>query len=85
LYIEFNEESGGKVPVIQITRQMPMTDYEAFITDFKRLLQQHGKARISKKVTNVPTELMLLYLIRHGATGLLTSDNSAAGQRDSNS
>ena len=79
MHIQFNEGNSGKVPVVHVKTQPPKTDYEDFITEFKRLLEQHGKPRRSKQVTNVPTDLVLHYLIRHGATTSFTSEHPIAG------
>jgi hypothetical protein len=75
--IKFKEENGGKVPVHHDKMLPPKSDYGDFITEFKRLLKRYGEPRKSKQVTNVPTKVLLLYLIRHGATRSFTNDGLA--------
>ena len=79
MHIQFNEENSAKMPVIHVNRQPAKADYEDFITEFKRLLEQHGKPRRNKQVTNVPTDLVLHYLIRLGATTSFRSEHPIAG------
>jgi hypothetical protein len=76
LHIQFKEEISAKVPVLQVNRYPERTDYEDFIIEFKRLLEQYPKPRRKKQLPIVPTDLVLIYLIRHGATISLTGDKS---------
>ena len=80
MHIHFNEEISGIVPVLQVNRPLERTDYEDFIIEFKRLLEHHQQPRRKKRASTVPTDLMILYLIRHGATISSTGDNSLLGK-----
>ena len=41
--IELNEESGGKILVIHVSGKLTKADYEHFVSEFERLVRQHGK------------------------------------------
>ena len=41
--IQLNEENGGKILVVRVSGKLVKTDYEDFVPEFERLLQQHGK------------------------------------------
>ena len=44
--IQFTEENGGKLLVIHVSGKLVKADYEHFVPEFERLLQQHGKLRL---------------------------------------
>jgi hypothetical protein len=68
------------VPVLQVNSPLERTDYEDFIIEFKRLLEHHQQPRRKKQASTAPIDLVLLYLIRHGATISSTGDNSILGK-----
>jgi hypothetical protein len=41
--IQFNEENGGKLLVVNVSGKLAKADYERFVPEFERLVQQHGK------------------------------------------
>src|ERR1039457_4317503 len=44
--IQFKEENGGKILVVHASGKLTAADYEGFVPEFGRLLQQHGKLRV---------------------------------------
>jgi hypothetical protein len=44
--IEVNEENGGKMLTLEVSGKLEKADYEHFVPEFERLIQQHGKIRI---------------------------------------
>jgi MFS superfamily sulfate permease-like transporter len=44
--IQFKEEDGGKILVIQVSGKLTKADYEHFVPEFDRLIEQHGKLRL---------------------------------------
>ena len=44
--IQLNEEDGGKILVVHISAKLTKADYEHFVPEFERLVQQHGKLRL---------------------------------------
>jgi hypothetical protein len=44
--IQFTEENGGKLLAIHVSGKLVKADYEHFVPEFERLLQQHGKLRL---------------------------------------
>lgn len=50
--IQFNEENGGKVLVIQIIGKVVKADYQHFVPAFERLVLQHGKLRVLFDMTD---------------------------------
>jgi len=41
--IQLNEENGGKVLTVHVIGKLEKADYEVFVPEFERLVQQHGK------------------------------------------
>lgn len=41
--IQLDEEDGGKVFVVHVSGKLSKEDYEYFVPEFERLVQQHGK------------------------------------------
>jgi len=44
--IQLNEENDGKILAIQVSGKLAKSDYERFVSEFERLVQQHGKLRV---------------------------------------
>ena len=44
--IEMNEENGSNILVIHVTGTLVKGDYGHFVTEFERLLQEHGRLRV---------------------------------------
>src|SRR5580698_3309724 len=44
--IQLNEENDGKILVVNISGKVVKTDYPNFVSEFERLLRQHGKLRV---------------------------------------
>jgi len=44
--IQFNEKNGGKILEVQVSGKLVHEDYQRFVPEFDRLLQQHGKLRL---------------------------------------
>ncbi len=44
--IHLNEENGGTILVVHITGKLVQADYGHFVSDFERLVRQHGKLRV---------------------------------------
>jgi hypothetical protein len=44
--IAMQEENGGRVLVIQVSEKLTKEDYEHFLPEVNRLIQQHGKISI---------------------------------------
>jgi hypothetical protein len=44
--VDLHEEVGGKVLFIKVVGELTTQDYEHFIPDVERLIEQHGKIRI---------------------------------------
>ncbi len=44
--IQLNEENGGRLLVVHVSGKLVKADYEQFVPEFERLLQQHGKLRV---------------------------------------
>lgn len=44
--IQLIEEAGGKVLAVHVTGKLGKADYEHFVPEFERLVQQHGKLRV---------------------------------------
>ena len=44
--LQLTEKSGGKVLEVQVQGKLTKEDYEAFVPEIERLIQQHGKLRI---------------------------------------
>ena len=44
--IQLNEEKDGTMLVVHVTGKLVKTDYEQFVPEFERLVQQHGKLRV---------------------------------------
>jgi len=44
--ILLNEENDGKILVVRVSGKLVAADYEHFVPEFDRLVQQHGKLRL---------------------------------------
>jgi len=44
--IKLNETNGGKVLEVQVTGKLAHEDYQHFVPEFERLLEQHRKIRV---------------------------------------
>ena len=44
--IRLNEENGGKVLAVSVSGKLAKADYEQFVPEFERLVQQHGPLRV---------------------------------------
>ena len=44
--IQFNEENGGKLLVVRASGKLAKEDYKKFVSEFERLVQEHGKLRV---------------------------------------
>jgi hypothetical protein len=44
--IQLNEENAGKTLVVHISGKLTKADYQHFVTEFERLVRQHGKLRV---------------------------------------
>ena len=44
--IQLKEENGGKVLVVHVSGKLEKGDYEHFVPEFERLVQQYGKLRV---------------------------------------
>ena len=50
--IQLNEESNGKLLIVQVSGKLSKEDYELFVPEFERLVQKHGKLRIFFDMTD---------------------------------
>jgi hypothetical protein len=50
--IQFKEENSGKLLVIHVNGKLIKADYEHFVPEFDRLIQQHGKLRLLFDMTD---------------------------------
>jgi hypothetical protein len=50
--IRLNEENGGKVLAVHVSGKLAKVDYEDFVPEFERLVQQHGKLRVLFDMTD---------------------------------
>jgi hypothetical protein len=44
--VELHEEAEGKVLVVTLTDKLTKADYQRFVPEVERLIQQHGKLRL---------------------------------------
>ena len=44
--IQLTEENGGKMLVVNLSGKLVKADYPGFVSEFERLLRQHGKMRV---------------------------------------
>jgi hypothetical protein len=44
--IQLNETNGGKVLEVQVSGKLAADDYQRFVPEFERLVQQHGKISV---------------------------------------
>lgn len=49
--IQLKEENGGKILVVHVSGKLVKADYERFLPEFERLVQQHGKLRVLFEMT----------------------------------
>jgi calcineurin-like phosphoesterase len=50
--IQFNEENGGKILVVNVSGKLVKADYEHFVPTFERLVRQHGKLSVLFDMTD---------------------------------
>ncbi len=50
--IQLKEENGGKLLVVHVSGKLVKADYESFVPEFDRLIQQHGKLRLLFDMTD---------------------------------
>jgi hypothetical protein len=51
--IELKEENAGKSIVIHVSGKLAKTDYPDFVSEFERLVRQHGKLRVLFDMTGL--------------------------------
>lgn len=44
--IEFNEQNGGQILIVQVTDRLSKEDYDLFVPEVERLIKQYGKVRM---------------------------------------
>jgi hypothetical protein len=44
--IQINEENGGRICIIHVSGELVSADYEHLISEFERLVAQHGQLRV---------------------------------------
>jgi hypothetical protein len=44
--IQLNEDNAGKLLIVHVSGKLAKADYEHFVPEFERLVQQHGKLRL---------------------------------------
>jgi hypothetical protein len=44
--IQLNEQPDGKILAVHVSGKLAKADYEHFVPEFERLVQQHGKLRV---------------------------------------
>ena len=50
--IRLSEKNGGKILVVHVSGKLITADYERFVPEFDRLVQQHGKLRLLFDMTD---------------------------------
>lgn len=50
--IQLNEENGGQLLAVHVSGTLAKEDYEYFVPEFERLVQQHGKLRLLFDMTD---------------------------------
>ena len=50
--IRISEENGGKIFAVHVSGKLAKADYELFVPEFERLVQQHGKMRMLFDMTD---------------------------------
>ncbi|MEO9124244.1 MAG: STAS/SEC14 domain-containing protein [Microcoleus sp.] len=50
--IQFKEENSGKLLVVDVTGKLTKTDYDHFVPEFDRLIQEYGKLRLLFDMTD---------------------------------
>ena len=50
--IQLNEENGGKLLAVGVSGKLAKADYEHFVPEFERLVQQHGKLSVLFDMTD---------------------------------
>ena len=50
--IQLNEENGGKLIAVHVSGKLTKEDYERFVPEFERLVQQVGKLRVLFDMTD---------------------------------
>ena len=50
--IQLKEEDGGKILVVHVSGKLTKADYEYFVPEFDRLIEQHSKLRVLFDMTN---------------------------------
>jgi hypothetical protein len=51
--IQLKEEDGGKILVVHVSDKLVKADYEYFVPEFDRLIEQHGKLRMLFDMTDL--------------------------------
>ena len=51
--IQLKEENDGKILVVHVKGKLVKADYEHFVPEFERLVQQHGKQRVMFDMTGL--------------------------------
>ena len=44
--VQLDEENGGKILVVHVSGKLAKADYEHFVSEFERLVRQHGKLQL---------------------------------------
>jgi hypothetical protein len=47
-----SEENGGKILEVRVSGKLSHDDYQHFVPEFERLMQQHGKIRVLFEMTD---------------------------------
>lgn len=50
--IKLTEENGGELPAVYVTGKLVVADYEQFVPEFERLLQEHGYLHVLFDMTD---------------------------------
>jgi len=50
--IQFNEEKGGKELAVHVSGKLTKADYPDFVSEFERLVRQHGHLRVLFDITD---------------------------------
>ena len=50
--VELHREIDGKLAVVQLSGKLTKEDYERFVPDFEKLIEQHGKIRVLFEMTD---------------------------------
>jgi len=50
--IQLDEEAAGKILVVHVSGKLTKADYDRFVPEFERLVNQHGKLRLLFEMTD---------------------------------